>query len=247
MVILIKFPKYLAWLALAAACATLATRLGPGKGLAAFALSMAILCVGIAMIVHHQPPQKITLANYMMSFILPWGYRVGRGKLPSIVLTSWTIWVLIGLAIALAINARAHNPEQPPPTGVAADARPAPVEATIATSPPDSSPPDSSPRTIVLMALLALAWLIDGGVLLRCLGLLATSTNRPHLARSLAPLVGVLAGILTASIGLVTLTDSPYAASTALLIAGGPPLVVGIGYGLFVLVFLTAGRNARWN
>jgi hypothetical protein len=221
--ILIRLLKYLAWLALAAACATLATRFGPWKGLAAFALSMAILCVTVAGIVHRQPPQTITLANYLMGFILPWGYRIGRGKLRPIVLTSWTIWVLIGLAIALAINARIDA------SGIA------------------TSFPASSPRSATMMTLLALAWLIDGGVLLRCVGLLTTSTNRAHMTRSLGPLMALLIAILATSIALVTLTNSPTAASLALLIAGGPPLLVGGGYGLFILVMLTAGRNARWN
>jgi hypothetical protein len=223
MPILIRSLKYLIWLALAAACAVVARRLGPWKGLAAFALSMGVLCVGIALVVHHQPPQKITLANYLMGFILPWGYRLARGKLRPIVLTSWTIWVLIGLAIVLAVNAR------------------------IAAGAISTSPPNSSPRSATWMTFLALAWLIDGGVLLRCIGLLGTSTNRAHMSRSLAPLIAFLIAILATSITLITLSTSPTAASLALLIAGGPPLLVGLGYGLFVLVMLTAGRNARWN
>lgn len=224
MPILIRSLKYLSWLALAAACATLATRLGPWTGLAAFALAMAILCVGTAVIVHRQPPGKITPANYLMGFILPWGYRIGRGKLLPIVLTSWAIWLLIGLAIVLAMNARIDT-------------------AAIATSLPVSA----NPRSGFMMTLLALAWLIDGGVLLRCLGLLATSTNRAHMTRSLGPLIAFLIAILATSIALVTLTTSPATASLALVIAGGPPMLVGLGYGLFILVMLTAGRNARWN
>jgi hypothetical protein len=35
--------------------------------------------------------------------------------------------------------------------------------------------------------------------------------------------------------------------SLALAIAGGPPLFVVGGYGLFLVVMLTVGRNARWN
>jgi hypothetical protein len=97
------------------------------------------------------------------------------------------------------------------------------------------------------MTLLALAWLIDGGVLLRCIGVLATSTNRAHMTRSLAPLIAFLVAILAASMALVTLNNTSTAASLALGIAGGPPLLVAVGYGLFVLVILTVGRNARWN
>jgi len=223
MPILIRSLKYLIWVAVAAACAVVAMRLGPWKGLAAFALSMGVLCIVIALIVHHQAPQKITLANYLMGFILPWGYGVGRGKLRPIVLTSWTIWVLIGLAIVIAVNARIDA-------------------AAISTS-----LPNLSPRSATLMTLLVLAWVIDGGVLLRCIGLLGTSTNRVHMTRSLSPLIAFLMVILATSIALITLTTSPTAASLALLVAGGPPLLIGLGYGLFVLVMLTAGRNTRWN
>jgi hypothetical protein len=49
------------------------------------------------------------------------------------------------------------------------------------------------------------------------------------------------------SAALVTLSTTANAARRALLIAGGPPLFIGVGYGLFVLVLLTAGKNARWN
>jgi len=34
---------------------------------------------------------------------------------------------------------------------------------------------------------------------------------------------------------------------TAAMVAAGPILVVGIGYAAFLVVMLTAGRNARWN
>jgi hypothetical protein len=33
----------------------------------------------------------------------------------------------------------------------------------------------------------------------------------------------------------------------ALVIAAGPPVVILGGYGLFLLVMMTAGRKGRWN
>ena len=98
-----------------------------------------------------------------------------------------------------------------------------------------------------MMAFLAVAWVIDGGALLWIAGLLATSTNTAQMMRSLGPVAAVLIGMLASSVALVTMTESAKAAWLAVLIAGGPPLVLGGAYGLFIVVMLTAGKNARWN
>jgi hypothetical protein len=135
--------------------------------------------------------------------------------------------VLIGVTVAIATQSKLH-PAAP---------------GFVATPWMDTN----APRSTAVMVLLAIAWLIDGGVLMRCAALLATSGNAGHMARSLLPLMLFLGAILIASVVIVTTTHTNAAALLALLIAGGPPAFVGVGYGLFMLVILTVGRNARWN
>jgi hypothetical protein len=97
------------------------------------------------------------------------------------------------------------------------------------------------------MSLLFIAWLIDGGVLLYAIGPISTSANKRHLLGTMAGVIAALVAMLAVSIGLVTMSDTPAAARWALAIAGGPPLLLGAAYGAFIVVILTAGRNARWN
>jgi hypothetical protein len=97
--------------------------------------------------------------------------------------------------------------------------------------------------------LLALSWGVDALALLYVAGvILANRTpTTPATPGSLLVLVAVLAGMLVSSLALWGMSGSPAAMRTALLIAGGPPLLIGGGYGLFVLLMMTVGRNARWN
>jgi hypothetical protein len=222
--ILMRLLKLLAVVAAVAACAWMTPRLGPWKTIVIFAVVMNALCGAVAFLVHRQPPGKVTIANYVMAIVLPWGYQVGRGQLSRIVFISWAIWVLLGLATVVATSRRIA---QPPASVVTSD--------------------QNLPRSATIMTLLAVAWIVDGAVLLRCIGVLATGTNRGHMSRSMAPLVLFLVAILAISIALVTLSHSATSAWLALLVAGGPPLFVAAGYGLFMLVILTIGRNARWN
>jgi hypothetical protein len=203
----------------AIACAALARRFGPLKAIGLWAGLMAALCAGVAMILHRQTPEKVTPANYLAGFVLQWGYRVGRGKLPAIVVVSWAIWLLLGVAMVVSVHFRGFG-------------QPAAQQQR---------------RSTLVMVLLTVAWVIDGTVLLRIIGLLATGPNARHMLRSLGPVAAVLVGMIGSSIVLVARTPSVNASRLALLIAGGPLLFVGVGYGLFVLVLLTAGKNARWN
>jgi hypothetical protein len=215
--------------AAAAICVALASKFGPWKAMSLWAVGVATVGGVVALLMHRQsPPEKISWINYLAGFVLPWGYRIGRGKLWPIAVTSWAIWMLLGVAVILATSSRGHGQTS---AGI----------ATVTSTEP------SPHRNPVVMTLLCLAWLVDGGVLLRCVGLLATSANASHMMRSLALPMLVLAGILIASIALVVTSSAPAAARTALLIAGGPPLFVAMGYGLFVLVIVTVGRKARWN
>src|SRR5262249_37311956 len=97
--------KVVCVIAAAIGCAALVQRFGPWQALGIWAGSMAVLCTGVALILHSQTPQKVTPANYVAGFVLQWGYRVGRGKLSAIVAISWVIWVLLGVAMILSVHA----------------------------------------------------------------------------------------------------------------------------------------------
>jgi hypothetical protein len=211
------------------ACGWLALALGPFKGIVIWAAAVAMGCGVTALLMHRQsPPEKISWINYLAGFVLPWGYRIGNGKLWPIVVTSWAIWMLLGGAVVTAVATSRHDAtRRDVATVTSADAQPQ--------------------RSSIVTALLVLAWLVDGGFLLHCIGLLIRQSNRRHMIRSLGVPVLIVAAILVASVALVTINSTPAAARTALLIAGGPPLLIGGAYGGFILMMLTVGRNARWN
>jgi hypothetical protein len=89
-----------------------------------------------------------------------------------------------------------------------------------------------------------LAWAVDGALLAYVLGVwLAKGSGR---APSLLIIAIVLVAMIAGSAALWS--RGPEAAKRlALVLAGGPPLMIGVGYGLFLIVVLTVGRNARWN
>jgi hypothetical protein len=93
-------------------------------------------------------------------------------------------------------------------------------------------------------ALLVLAWAVDAAALLYVIGvMLANRGSRPG---ALVVVAGILVAMIAVS-ALLFRAGGPAATRLALVIAGGPPLVIGVGYGLFVLLMVTVGRNARWN
>ena len=93
--------------------------------------------------------------------------------------------------------------------------------------------------------LLLLAWAVDFGALCYVLGVWLS--NRGSGGLTLVAIAGVLVALLGASSALWWGIGSPAARRAAVIVAGGPPLAIGAGYGLFLLIVLTVGRNARWN
>ena len=87
-----------------------------------------------------------------------------------------------------------------------------------------------------LSFLLLLAWIGNGGLLLQTLG------NRGG-SRSLRRLQALFAVMLAVSIVLRCTGHTGFAT----LLAGGPPLAIGLVYGGYFGLLLLAGRNARWN
>jgi len=91
---------------------------------------------------------------------------------------------------------------------------------------------------------LLLAWLVDVLCLMHLVPTrLRHFTMGSRGARSLHRMIAFVVLQLAVSVPL-HLQGSTFAAT---LVAGGPQLVVAVGYGLFVLVLVAFGRNMRWN
>ena len=101
----------------------------------------------------------------------------------------------------------------------------------------------SQPRQLLML----LAWTVDAAALFRVLGTAATnrSSGRP-VPRSLLLVATVLVLMLAVSAALWWYAGSAPARLAALVLAGGPPLLVGVGYGLLTGLMLIGGRHGKW-
>ena len=85
--------------------------------------------------------------------------------------------------------------------------------------------------------LIIVAWTFDTLALMYTIGLMLERSGS-SMARALFPVAGVLAGMLVVSAILWLRPQLPGGRYAALLVAGGIPLFVGVGYGLFALVMV---------
>lgn len=201
-------------------CAWLTSRVGPWAAAGLWSAAVVLVCSGSAILLHRQAPGRISVINRIAGLVLPWGYRIGRGRLVPIVVTSCVVWMLVGLGASLAMAGYLARDQAPP--GLSADA--------------------GKPSALV-MTLLYLSWLVDGALLMRMIGIAAARHDRVPTS------VWVLILALTAMIGIsaVVALRGDGNPARALLIAGGPPLLIGGGYGVFMLVIVLVGRKTRWN
>jgi hypothetical protein len=210
------------FVATAGVCVWLSSALRPWPAVGAWTVGIGAVCVVTALLLSRQPMGRIGFINRAAGLVLPWGFRIGKGRLWPAVLTSWLIWSAVGAAvIALASGG---------------------VGAGGATDGGSSS-------FVTLRVLLFLSWLIDGGALLYVVGVaIVNRSGSGGMKASLLKVTSFLAVVLIASM-VLTFTGSGSAArlSLALAISCGPPLLFGAGYGVFLGVMLTAGRKARWN
>lgn len=184
------------------------------------ALLAAALSLAGALLLHNCAVGQITWRNRLAGWLLPWGYTLGRGQLKGIALVSGTVWTLLAAGAIFATMVT-------------------PSTATVAVQ---GAPPAA---TVPMSAWwLLLAWIVDGGCVLYLLGLtLKNSLRGSSSGATVRKLLFALGAMLVSSLALQL---GGYT-GLAVLIAGGPPLVIGGFYGLFVLAMLTFGRNARWN
>lgn len=194
-------------------------RMGPWTALAVAALVACATTTTGALLLRTTAVGRITWKNHMGGWLLPWGYTIARGRLFVIALVSCLVFVSLAGAGILA-----GTLGQAPTNAPAA----APATASVPTGTP---------------WLLVLAWIVDGTCLMYLLGTLAGSTPGSSSGRTLRKLVLTLVAMLVGSTALALFGHHGLATA----VAGGPPLVLGTAYGLFVLVLLLAGRGARWN
>ena len=132
-----------------------------------WALGIGILSCLVGLGMRMQPMGKVGIINYLAGIVLPWGYKIGRGKLVPIVIESWIRWVLLGIAVViLAIHGYRGA---------------------------SSSPAGDYHRGPVISTLLLLAWIIDAAVLFRIITMLAMRANaNPLPPKTLPPILGNL-------------------------------------------------------
>jgi len=197
----------------------LAQHLSPWAAIGLSFVTAAALCLTGFACLRQVRVGELSWRNHLAGWLLPWGYRLGRGQLARIVVISWLVWSLLATAAVWAGGARWPDAADTVPTAVA-------------------SGPDA-PGSVLLL----LAWIVDGVLLWLVLGAgggigFANAQDRTRLRVVLvlgALLVGSLVLFFTAHVTL------------ALWVAGGPPLLVGLCYGVFMGVVVLAGRKARWN
>ena len=96
------------------------------------------------------------------------------------------------------------------------------------------------------LATMILAWTIDTFALIYLLGI-ALSPQTSSLTFSLLPVFASLAGMLIVSTYLWFHPHLFGGRHTAMLVAAGPPLLVGGGYVFFLFIMLAVGQFTRWN
>lgn len=198
----------------------LGTWLGAAMAMGVAAL-LAVLLSGVgAWLLQRSKVGEVTWRNRIAAWLLPYGYKLARGRLPGIAAVSAVVFAAIAGAVILAM-ALAATGQVPVAAGVAGGTAP----------------------TTGMSWLLVVAWLVDGGALLHLLSTLSQLPAGSSPARTLWKLVTVVVLLLVGSVVLLLAGH----ADAALWVAGGPPLGIGVCYGLFVLLLVTAGRNARWN
>lgn len=195
----------------AAVCAGLVNQFGPITSGAVWAAVALVACGVGTILLRTSPVGRVSWQNRTAAYLVPWGGRVGGGRLWPIPVVSWVVWMTVWAGAAVL------------------------------------TPPETTPLTgweIVMRIGLGAAWAIDGLALGHMLATLrqhfsVASRSGRSLLNISAVIVGLIAGsLLLHLLGLTLL---------ALLVAGGPPLVIGGGYGFFLAVLLIFGRGGRWN
>lgn len=152
---------------------------------------------------------EVTWRNRLAGFLLPWGYFLGRGQLPGIVLGCVLVWAALAGAVLLG-----HGVQPAAPIG--------------------AQPANVAPG---LSWWLLIAWIVDGACLIYMIGMLRKHfVPASQVTRTQGKLVLLLVAMLAGSIALHLGGNGGLALTVAggptLLVGGGYGLFLG-----FILVF----------
>lgn len=87
--------------AAAAAAYGLAAEYGPLPTLLAWAAGAALACGAGAALLRTSAVGRVTWRNRLAGYLVPWGWRLGRGRLWLVAVASWAVWAGIGIAAVL--------------------------------------------------------------------------------------------------------------------------------------------------
>jgi hypothetical protein len=195
----------------AAGCWSLTSQFGSLLAGAVWSALALVGCVVGVVLLRTSELSRVTWKNRVAGWLIPWGWRINRGKLWPVAVVSWVVWMLVWAAVAVL-------------------------------TPPASE--SLTARDVAVRVLLGVAWAVDGLAIGYVIGTLRQNfTSGASGGHSLRVIAVVITGLLAVSVALHL-----FGLTTAgLLVAGGQPLLVGGGYGLFLAVLLVFGRNSRWN
>lgn len=196
----------------------LGRQFAPGMALALCAALAVLVPTAGALLLRTLKVGQVDWRNYLSGWLLPFGYTLGRGKLLGIALACIPIWFGVAASGVMLAQPAVAAPTTAP-------------QATAATP------------TWAWPALIA-GWVVLGTAFVHLLGVLTknftvSSSSGRHLLKVMAVALGLIA--VSAALHAYGYTG------TAALVACGPPLAIGTLFGLWVLVLVTFGRNARWN
>src|SRR5205814_6218967 len=80
-------------LLIARICIPLTEKLGAVGAIAVAAVMLAVMCGAMGLAMYRQHVGQVTILNYLAPIILPWGYRIGRGKIRFYIGESWLRWM----------------------------------------------------------------------------------------------------------------------------------------------------------
>ena len=195
--------------ATATAALLLTVRFGIGTAAAIWAGVTLLACGLGAVLLRTSAVGRVTWKNRVAAYLVPWGWRMGKGLLWPIPAVSWAVWLAIAAAVFVLMP------------------------------PAEAEEPGFGWRIA-----LGVGWAVDAAALMYLVGTIRQhySFRSGKAGHSLRVVCLVLIGLIAASAALFAI-GWPH---LAVVVVGGPPLAVGVAYGLFVGAMLVFG-NGRWN
>jgi hypothetical protein len=95
----------------AAAAYGLAVEFGPWPAVLTCAAAAAVACTAGAILLRTSTIGRVTWRNRLAGYLIPWGWRLNRGRLWPVAVISWVVWTAVcGAAVLLR-----PEPDQPSP------------------------------------------------------------------------------------------------------------------------------------